>query len=255
MNEGNAVRVAVGDGIMAIGIHRPHKKNALTDQMYHTMRQALTRAGEDPDVRVILLHGTDQVFCAGNDLKGFDTRDPDRPSPGVRFLSVLADFDKPVVAAVSGIAVGIGVTLLLHCDLVYAAEGCRFRLPFVNLGVCPEAGSSLLLPASAGYKKSAELLMLGDFFSAATAADIGIITDTVSPGQVLAHAREKAEALTRKPRQALVTIKTLLKQERRQAVTERMALESRLFGQLLLTPASIDARNLLKRRIQTPEGQ
>lgn len=249
MNENTQIKVVIRKHVMHIGINRPHKKNALTDGMYDSMRLALTDAGNNPDVRVVLFHGTKEVFCAGNDLKGFDNRDPDNASPGVRFLSVLEAFSKPVVAAVSGIAVGIGVTLLMHCDLAYAAEDTRFRLPFINLGVCPEAGSSFLLPASAGFKKTAEVLMLGEFFDTATAVELGIVNQAVAAGNVLAHAEKKAQLLAQKPQQALLTIKQLLKHDIRQAVVDRMALEAKFFGELLLTQDSIDARTKLKNRI------
>lgn len=249
MNRNTLIKVLVHKHVMHIGIDRPHKKNALTDGMYDSMRLALADAGKNTDVRVVLLHGTKEVFCAGNDLKGFDNRDPDNVSPGVQFLSTLAAFHKPLVAAVSGIAVGVGVTLLMHCDLAYAAEDTRFRLPFINLGVCPEAGSSFLLPASAGFKKTAEVLMLGEFFDTAKAIELGIVNQAVAAGNVLTHAEKKAELLARKPQQALLTIKKLLKQDIRQAVVDRMALEAKFFGELLLTRDSIDARKKLKNRI------
>ena len=254
MDKYEDMAVSVDKGVMRIGINRPHKKNALTNEMYDAMRLSLTNAREDSDVRVVLLHGTKDAFCAGNDLNAFDNRDPNTPSPGTRFLFALQAFDKPVIAAVSGIAMGIGVTLLMHCDLAYAAEGTRFRLPFINLGVCPEAGSSLLLPANAGVKKAAEVLMLGDLFDTAKALELGIINQQVTDTDVLDFAGEKAILLAQKPQQALLKIKQLLKKNSQQAVIERMTLEAGLFGKLLMTQESIDARDRVKKRIQKQSG-
>ena len=250
MDENRHINIDIHQGIMRIGINRPDKKNALTDDMYDTMRLALEKARENQAIKIVLFHGTDNAFCAGNDLKSFDHRAPGAASPGARFLTVLQAFEKPVVAAVSGIAVGVGGTLLLHCDLVYAASDTRFRMPFVNLGVCPEAGSTFLLPASAGYKKAAEVLMLGEFFDASKAVTLGIINDTVPAQDLLAHAVNVAEQLAQKPRQALLVTKHLLKQGGQQEVAHHMRAEFESFSALLLTPESIEARGKLQTRIQ-----
>ena len=204
MNENQHVTVDYLQETMKIGINRPEKKNALTQEMYDAMRLALLEAEENPEIKVVLIHGTHDAFSAGNDLKGFDNRDPDKPSPGAQFLTVLHAFKKPVVAAVSGIAVGVGATLLLHCDLVYAAPDTRFRMPFINLGVIPEAGSTLLLPENAGHRLAAEVLMLGDFFNTRKAIEIGLVNEVVSTKDLLGFAIEKAEQLARKPQQALM---------------------------------------------------
>ncbi len=253
MDESRHINVDIHQGIMRIGINRPDKKNALTDNMYNTMRLALENARENQAVKIVLFHGMDNAFCAGNDLKAFDHRAPGSASPGARFLIVLQSFEKPVVAAVSGIAVGVGVTLLLHCDLVYAAPDTRFGMPFVNLGVCPEAGSTFLLPAGAGYKKAAEVLMLGDFFDASKAVALGIINDTVPAQDLLAHALNVAEELAHKPQQALLVTKYLLKLGGQQEVADRMRAEFESFSALLLTPESIKAREKLKARLQKSE--
>jgi enoyl-CoA hydratase/carnithine racemase len=241
------------NNVLRIGLNRAHKKNALTGKMYDTLRLSLIEAEKNPEIKAVLFHGTADAFCAGNDLKGFDNRDPNSPSPGQKFLKVLQAFKKPVVAAVSGIAVGIGVTLLLHCDLVYATADTRFRLSFVNLGLCPEAGSSLLLTESAGIKKASEVLMLGEFFDTEKAIGLGIVNEAVLSRDLLNLATEKAEQLAQKPQQALLLIKQLLKQENQQAIVDRMDLESTFFGELLLTKASIEARAKLKNQIQKPK--
>lgn len=250
MVENNYIDLESHNNVLRIGLNRPHKKNALTGKMYDIMRLALLEAEKDPDIKAVLFHGTADAFCAGNDLKGFDHRDPNSPSPAQQFLTVIEAFKKPVVAAVSGIAVGIGVTMLLHFDLVYATADTRFRLSFVNLGVCPEAGSSLLLTQSAGIKKASEVLMLGDFFDTKKAIGLGIVNGVVSSRDLLTFATEKAEQLAQKPQQALLLIKQLIKKENQQAVVDRMALESEFFGKLLLTEESIDARAKLKNKIQ-----
>ena len=248
MVENRHINVTIRKDVMKIGINRPEKKNALTQEMYDAMRLALMEAEENPNIKVVLFHGTHDAFSAGNDLKGFDNRDPDRPSPAAQFLTVLHAFRKPVVAAVSGIAVGIGATLLLHCDLVYAAPDTRFRMPFINLGVCPEAGSTLLLPENTGHRLAAEVLMLGDFFNTRKAIEIGLVNQVVSTEDLLAFAIEKAEQLAKKPQQALVLTKQLMKRSAHQPVAEHMALEFKHFGELLLSPESIAIIAKMKNR-------
>jgi len=250
MRESKHIIIAIHNGVMQVGINRPEKKNALTKDMYDAMRHALLEVEENPEIKVVLFHGTNDAFSAGNDLEGFDNRDPNTPSPAARFLTVLQPFKKPVVAAVSGIAVGIGATLLLHCDLVYAAPDTRFRMPFVNLGLCPEAGSSLLLPANAGYRLAAEILMLGDFFSTQKAIELGLVNAAVSTEELLEVAIEKAVQLAQKPQQALLLTKQLLKQGNQQEVTKRITMEFIFFGELLLSPESIAVREKLKKRIK-----
>ena len=164
------------DGILRIEINRPDKKNALTAAMYQAMADALTAADADPKVRVVLIHGKSDLFTAGNDLQDFlDNRPRDEDRPAFQFLRNISRAQKPIVAAVAGAAVGIGTTMLLHCDLVYAAPNTRLQLPFVNLGLVPEAASSLLLPALVGYQRAAELLLLCEPFSAQTAKEIGLV--------------------------------------------------------------------------------
>ncbi len=170
------ILTAVDDGILHVEIKRPEKKNALTGAMYQALADAIDLAAQSAQIRVILLHGQPDVFTSGNDLKDF-LQDPalDDEHVAYRFVRAISRATKPIVAAVNGACVGVGATLLLHCDLVYAGQGATFALPFVNLGLCPEAGSSLLLPLVAGRARAAELLLLGEPFSAARAEACGMI--------------------------------------------------------------------------------
>src|SRR5437660_1529726 len=170
------IKTETRDHIATIELARPEKKNALTSAMYAAMTESLASAESDPGVRAIVIHGTRDCFTAGNDLKDF-LQGPAGASQALRFISALSKVGKPVVAAVGGPAVGIGTTLLLHCDLVYAAPGARFQLPFVPLGLVPEGASSLLLPRIAGHARAAALLLLGHAFTAAEAQAAGIVTE------------------------------------------------------------------------------
>src|SRR5262249_42198537 len=156
------ISISVKDRILTICMQRPEKKNALTREMYLGMNEGLKQADADANVRVVLITGTEGCFTAGNDLVDFANAKPGEKSPAILYLQTLAATNKPVVAAVSGVAVGIGTTMLLHCDLVYADSIARFQLPFVNLGLCPEAGSSMILPGLVGHRRAAELLFFGE---------------------------------------------------------------------------------------------
>src|SRR3990167_2136195 len=173
------ILVTDSDGILTIEISRREKKNALTGDMYRAMSAALNHAREQHHVRAVLIRGQDDLFTAGNNLGDFLQRKANDPSAAIPFLHLLSAFEKPLVAAVAGNAVGIGTTLLLHCDLVYAADNAKFQLPFVNLALCPEAGSSLLLPRVAGYQRAAELLLLGEPFDATMACSAGFVNRVV----------------------------------------------------------------------------
>lgn len=198
--------------ILQLTISRPERKNAFIQTMYSQMADQLERAAEDKSIRVVLITGAEGCFSSGNDLEDFQKHQhnvTDKTSPTTRFMMALARCPKPVVAAVEGVAVGIGTTLLLHCDLVYAQTEARFCMPFVNLGVTPEFCSSLLLPRLSGNVKAAELLMLGEMFSAADAQQAAIINDVVD--EPLAFARQQCEKLAAKPPAALRNTKALLK--------------------------------------------
>lgn len=231
------IRVAVADGICTVTIDRPEKKNSLTRAMYSGLADAIEMAAADESVRCLLLTGAGDVFCAGNDINEFRDRPAetgDTP-PSRRFYFGLAKFRKPVVAAVPGLAIGIGCTMLLHADIVYAAPEARFRLPFVDLGVVPELGSSLLLPRLVGQHRAAELLMLGEFFDAATAREFGLVNRVLPLPELLPQAGATAAALARKPVQALRLTKSLLRQDM-PPLLQRMEEERDLFARQLASP-------------------
>ncbi|MCB9139297.1 MAG: enoyl-CoA hydratase [Caldilineaceae bacterium] len=233
---------SVADGVMTVRINRPEKKNALTVAMYDGLSQAIAAAEGDDAVRVLLLTGTDGVFSAGNDIMDFLQWPPfDESSPVVQFLMNLTQARKPIVAAVQGPAVGIGTTMLLHCDLVYAGAGTRFQLPFVNLGLVPEAGSSVILPAGFGYQRAAELLMLGEPFDAQTAQAAGFVTAIYPDDEVSAAAAAVAGQLAAKPPQAVRLTKALLKRATAPAVSGAIQVESGHFAALLQSPEAEEA--------------
>ena len=230
------------DRILRIEIARIEKKNALTAAMYQAMAAALKAADADPQVRAILIHGRHDCFTAGNDLKDFLERPPHAEgSPVSGFLQALPGVAKPIVAAVGGPAVGIGTTMLLHCDLVYAAQNARFQMPFVPLGLVPEAGSSLLLPMLAGYQRAAALLLLGQPFTAEQAQAAGLVTEIVPDDELLDTAREAALALTALPPAALRATKALMKHSHAQAVAAQMTEEGRIFTERLASPEAKEA--------------
>jgi len=199
--------------VLRITIDRPEKKNALTTAMYTALADAIEQGETNPDVRVMLLHGNGDSFTAGNDLEDF-VANPWKGQtvpPAIRFIAAMVGAKKPVIAAVHGMAVGIGVTILLHCDLVYAADNARLVMPFVNLGIVPEAGSTVLLPALLGHQRSAELLMLGAPVTAQRAYELGLVNAVVAPEALLPTALEVAQKLAEKPAGALRATKALLR--------------------------------------------
>jgi enoyl-CoA hydratase/carnithine racemase len=236
----NHVRTSTADRITDIEIHRPEKKNALTGEMYDAMSEAILRAEGDAGVHVVLLHGQADCFTSGNDLADFvaagQAQGAGVPSPASRFLGVIRTARKPVVAAVGGVAVGIGTTMLLHCELVFAAPNARFQMPFVPLGLAPEGGSSLLLPMVAGYQRAAEMLLLGRPFGAEKAAAAGLVNEVVPVERLLAHAREAALAVAALPVESVRITKEWLKRPYAAALEERMAEEIRVFGERLHSP-------------------
>jgi len=224
-------------GVRQLTISRPKRRNALDRVTYGALTDALVAAAADETVCVVVLTGAEGCFTAGNDLADFqDTTNAGEPSAGLAYLTVLTAFSKPVVAAVEGFAVGIGTTMLLHCDLAYAGAGARFRLPFVNLGLCPEGASSYLLPRIAGTKRAAELLLLGEVFGSETAAEAGIVNAVTEDGAALPCAIEKARALAALPPGSLVTTKRLLRQATAEPVACALVLEARHFHALRLQP-------------------
>ena len=238
----NAVNITLRDGICHVEMARPEKKNALTAAMYASMADALAAAEQDPAVRVILISGSGGSFTAGNDLADFLATPPmDDSAPVFRFIKGFSELEKPFVAAVDGVAVGVGTTLLLHCDLAYAANNARFALPFANLGLTPEAASSLLLPLRIGHARAAELLMLGEVFSAQTALDLGLVNALLPEGQVLDHAFERCRKLSTQPAASVRLTKQLLKRSQQALIAETMRAEAEVFRQRLVSPEAKEA--------------
>lgn len=226
-------------GVLEIHIDRPDKKNALTAAMYRAMTAALADASARADIGAVLFAGRGDAFCAGNDLKDF-LAGPEGGAAAFAFIRAIAAFDKPLVAAVQGLAVGVGTTMLFHCDLIYAAPDARFVMPFVNLGIVPEAGSSLLAPALMGHAKAAAMLMLGEPMDAQGADRAGLVTAIVPADQLLDHARARAAALMAKPPQALAVTRRLMKGDPA-TLNARIDEEARLFRESLTSPEAQEA--------------
>ncbi len=228
--------------IQRIQINRPEKKNALTAAMYTAFAEAILAAERDPGVRVMLIGGAGDAFTAGNDLQDFLAHAPQGgPRPVLDFLQVFSHAAKPIVAAVHGVAVGVGTTMLAHCDLVYAAEGTKFSMPFVNLGLCPENASSFLLPAILGYQRAAELLMFGEPFDAAKAREIGLVNAVVLPGELAATATAAAQKLAAKPPASLRLTKRLMRRAWMPEIEAALAEESKAFAERLSSPEAKEA--------------
>ncbi len=239
---GQNVLTAVDAGVLRVEINRPEKKNALTGAMYQALTEAIELANDRAEIRVILLHGQPDVFTSGNDLKDF-LQDPalDDDHVAYGFVRAISRAVKPIVAAVNGACVGVGATLLLHCDLVYAGQSATFALPFVNLGLCPEAGSSLLLPFVAGRARAAELLLLGEPFSAARAEACGMVSAVLPDDDVLAHAQAQARKLASKPPAAMRASKALMRAGIATGVEEAIKTESHEFQRRLQSPEAKEA--------------
>ena len=228
--------------ILDLAFNRPARRNAITGAMYDALAAALAAADADRAVKVVLLHGTPEAFTAGNDLEDFMKAPPaTEDTPVFRFLTTMSRVRKPIVAAVNGPAVGIGTTLLLHCDLVYAGEDARFQLPFVGLGVVPEFASSYLLPMVAGYHRAAELLLLGEPFDARRAAECGFVTRVVPAAETLATARAAAARLAALPAKSVRLTKELMKAPHAAAVAAQLRTEGTHFRAMLGEPAAREA--------------
>jgi enoyl-CoA hydratase/carnithine racemase len=229
-------------GVCTLTLNRLQRKNSLTAAMYAALADALEQARDDAAVRVVVLQGHETVFSAGNDIGDFLATPPtSQDAPVFRFLGAISTFAKPLVASVCGPAVGIGTTMLLHCDLVYAGDNAAFSMPFVNLGLCPEAASSLLAPRLFGHARAAETLLLGEPFMAETALEWGLINRIVPPAQANALAQQQARKLAGKPMASLLETKRLMKQSSQADVARRMQEESVSFGRMLTEPAAKEA--------------
>ena len=241
------VQVIKSDGVVRIQLNRPEKKNAFTQAMYSSCQQALLDADNDDQVSVVLFESAGDSFSAGNDLNDFLAIDNlDETAPPFKFLHTLNSVTVPIVAKVNGLAIGIGTTLLLHCDLVYASEDAIFALPFVKLGLLPEAGSSLLLPRLCGHQLASELLLLGDNFSAQKAQQLGFVNDVVASGELDQRVEQTLQVLTQQSRQALRVSKTLIKAPQ-QTVADRISHEAGYFAKAL---SSEDAKRAIAAKLK-----
>ncbi|MDP2264701.1 MAG: enoyl-CoA hydratase [Hydrogenophaga sp.] len=229
-------------GVCTLTFNRPDKKNSITADMYGALADALRAAEADADVRCVVFQGSEAIFTAGNDIADFLHKPPaGQDSPVFRFLRGIAQFPKPLVAAVCGPAVGVGTTLLFHCDLVYAGDNAAFSMPFVNLGLCPEAASSLLVPQMLGYHRAAEALLLGEPFMAEAALEVGLVNRVLPPLEVAGYAQSIARKLAAKPISALMETKRLMKKGQAAQVLAVMADEGASFGRMLGEPAAREA--------------
>lgn len=217
--------------ILRIQLNRPTKRNAMTSAMYLALADIFNAAANDENTRVILWHGAGDSFCAGNDIDDF-LKNPPGPgeSPQARLMKALVDFDKPLVAAVHGAAIGGGTTMVTHCDFIYAAESTKFQMPFINLAVVPEFGSSWSVPLRIGHVRAAELILLGSPFNAARAAELGLVSEVVSDKDVLARATETARKLAAKPAAAMQASKRLMRQPCREQIKAAMKAENEEFS-------------------------
>ena len=229
--------------ILRVQFNRPSKKNAMTSAMYITMADLLNTAAKDSGIRVVLWHGAGDSFCAGNDLEDF-LKNPMGPgdSPQSRLINALINFDKPIVAAVQGAAIGGGTTMLTHCDFVYAGESAKFQMPFINLALVPEFGTSYSIPARIGYLRAAELIQLGQPFDAKRAMELGLVTRVVPDQELLATATETVQKLAKKPAGALQASKRLMREPVRSQLEKAARMENEEFSARL---RSADAKEAI----------
>ncbi len=219
------------DSVLRIQLNRPASKNAMTSAMYIALADVLNSAVKDDQVRVVLWHGAGDSFCAGNDIGDFMKNPPGAgESPQALLMKALINFDKPIVAAVQGAAIGGGTTMLTHCDFVFAGESAKFQLPFVNLALVPEFGSSFSIPARAGYLRAAELILTGQSFDARRAAELGLVTRVVPNQELFATATDTAQKLAQKAPAALQACKRLMKQSTREQLERAVKLENEEFS-------------------------
>lgn len=237
------VLIDSADGVMTLTLNRIEKKNSFTQAMYGACADALLHAADDASVHVVVIQGHATIFSAGNDIGDFLTRGgaSSAESQVFRFLRGIAAFPKPLVAAVCGPAVGVGTTMLFHCDLVYAGDNAAFSMPFVNLGLCAEAASSLLAPRLMGYHRAAEALLLGEPFTAESAMEMGLVNRIVPPSEANGLAQAQARKLAAKPLPSLIETKRLMKKGQMAEVLAQMGEEGESFGRLLQAPHAKEA--------------
>ena len=235
-----SIKTATLNGVATIEIARPEKKNAITSAMYHAMAAALDAAKADTAVRAVLIAGQPGIFTSGNDIEDFMQRPPGEP-PAFAFMRALMGCDKPVIAAVTGAAIGIGTTLLLHCDFVYVSDEARLAMPFVSLGLVPEFASSLIVPQLMGNARAAEKLLLGDPFTGADAVECGIANAVLPANEVVNHARRIAERFNALPPSAVRDTKTLMRRARAALAAETITAEGEVFAKRLRSPEAQEA--------------
>lgn len=237
-----AIRFEISDRVATMAFHRPEKKNAITAAMYESLAEVLKTAGADEAVRAILITGDGGAFTAGNDLADFLQSPPQgEGSPVAQFMTALRTTTKPVVAAVPGLAIGIGTTLLMHCDLVYAAQDAKFAMPFTQLGLCPEFASSVLLPRIAGYQRAAEKLMLGEAFDANEAERMGLVNRVLPGDELMSFAIRQAAKLAALPADSLRITKQLMRADLQTPIAAAMLTELQHFTRLLNGPDAKEA--------------
>lgn len=236
------VDIRENDKVLEIHINRPERKNALTHAMYTAINDGLAHADEQGSIRVVLITGTQDCFTAGNDLADFLGNPPSAEgSPVMRFLGLISSYRKPLVAAVNGPAVGVGMTMLLHMDLVYLGASARLKMPFTGLGLCPEAGSSFLLPRMLGHQRAAQLLLLGDTLDAHQALAMGLANAVADDDEYLSLARQKAQALAALPPESVRISKSFMRQPHQEALVAHMATEGMEFIRRLGSPEAREA--------------
>ena len=237
-----SIRTVNTNGVAVIEIARPEKKNALTQAMYTAMTEAILAADADTTIRALLITGQPGIFTSGNDLEDFMQRPPaGEDSPVFKFMKALSECGKPVVAAVTGGAIGIGTTMLLHCDLVYVSDEARLAMPFVSLGLVPEYASSLLIPQLIGHAKATELLLLGEPFNGERAVEMGIANAVLPAAEVVNHARRMAERFNALPPGAVRESKALMRRGQAALVKETVAVEGEVFAKRLRSPEAMEA--------------
>ena len=238
----NLILTTETQGVFTITLNRIDKKNALTNAMYLELCQHLAYAEKTPSVHCLVIQGNENCFCAGNDLHDFMQCSTDDDLAALEFVKVLSEFTKPLVAGVAGVAVGIGTTLLLHCDMVIAADNSKFKLPFTQLGLCPEAGSSLLLTQKVGANKAFELMVLGKTFNAEQALSYGIANQICQPDELITLTQDVAQAIANLPVDAVMTSRRLIRQGQKLALSQAISDESQEFVRLVNTD---ECKNIL----------
>ena len=238
----NLILTTEKQGVFTITLNRIDKKNALTNAMYQELCQHFAYAEKTPNVHCLVIQGNENCFCAGNDLHDFMQCSTDDDLAALEFVKVLSEFTKPLVAGVAGVAVGIGTTLLLHCDMVIAANNSKFKLPFTQLGLCPEAGSSLLLTQKVGANKAFELMVLGKTFNAEQALSYGIANQICQPDELIALTEEIAQSIANLPVDAVMTSRRLIRQSNKLALSQAISDESQEFVRLVNTD---ECKNIL----------